>query len=138
MTKPKDSIPPGSPLQKVKASKPILSTSGNLLALNENEGRWLSAILAPNSDGWFIFGLDGNPPFHIPVDLRFDGYSGFCGVGWRTPEIGADAKEKWIVMALPGMPGNARLTHWRPRASIRGKPAPARRGFWQRIFGGDR
>src|SRR5580692_4635369 len=102
MTKPKESITPASPAPKVtrKPPTPILSTSGNLLALNENEGRWLSAITVPYDNGWFAFDRDGNPPFYTPVEVQlflttFERVE--LATAWRTPEIGQDGKEKWIV-----------------------------------------
>lgn len=112
------------------------------LDLNCNEGKWLAALKGPIPGGWFSFGLHGNPPFGVPVELAKGGGRGKPDLeqgillGYRTqelvphpdpdrPEARSSLTEKWIIagvirqseggwMVRKYAAGEV-LAYWRPR-----------------------
>jgi hypothetical protein len=103
------------------------------LFLNPNEGIWFHYAVGP-IDGWFSFGLHGNPPFGVPVQVLMTdehGARGFVAVGVRTQDIDPRVvKERWEIRGQFQPDGGPRMqmTYWRPlSAPPASLPSPAAR-----------
>ncbi len=90
------------------------------LMLNPTEGIWMHYAVGP-IDGWFSFGLHGNPPFNTPVQVLMTtadiGERGFVAVGVRTKDVDpCVVKERWQLNGQFDFNGAPRMqmTHWRP------------------------
>lgn len=96
---------------------PAESPRPHPLDLNPAEARWQGYAVGPERHGWFNFGLHGNPPFNIPVQVVFrvplanGGSTDVVGVGIRRCTLGPDGKERWECVCQ--FEDNGPLLYWR-------------------------
>jgi hypothetical protein len=114
--------PPKTPARAVPAETDeptVPKVRPHPMSLNPNEGRWFNLCRGP-IDGWFSFGLHGNPPFGIPVQVVIrskiiNSEVVRVGTGIRTREVEYFRKELWnTVSGVPGDVLSGDLIYWRP------------------------
>ncbi len=107
---------------KPKPAEPSTNTEAppHPLMLNPNEGIWMHYAVGP-VEGWFSFGLHGNPPFDTPVQVlmcaKDIGERGFVAIGVRTREIiPGVVKERWEIRSQfpPDGAPRVQMMYWKP------------------------